>query len=76
MTNAAITPGTQPIQVSISTMSTEPQPLSITDKGGNIMASMTLSSDMLFFCKDKYLKWKQVQNEEKTLSTKTTKHFA
>ena len=56
MTNAAITPGTQPIQVSISTMSTEQQPLSITDKGGNIMASMTLSSDMLFFCKDKYLK--------------------
>jgi len=51
MTNAAITPGTHPIHVSISTMSTEPHPLSKTENGGNTMASMTLSSDIIFFAK-------------------------
>lgn len=35
MIRAAITPGTQPQSVKINTMSMEPQPLSITAKGGN-----------------------------------------
>lgn len=39
--SAAITPGIQPKQVRISTIRTEPQPLSITDKGGNTIAKST-----------------------------------
>ncbi len=42
MTNAAITPGTQPQMVSISTMMIDPHPLSITASGGNIIDKMTL----------------------------------
>ena len=40
--SAAITPGTQPQRVRISTMIMEPQPRSMTDRGGNRMASITL----------------------------------
>jgi hypothetical protein len=39
--NAAITPGTQPQMVSINTIRIEPQPLSITAKGGKIIANKT-----------------------------------
>jgi hypothetical protein len=39
---AAITPGIQPKQVKIKTMINEPQPLSITAKGGKIIQSTTL----------------------------------
>ena len=58
MINAAITPGIQPARVSKKTISIEPHPLSITDKGGNKIASITLSSDILlvlmtYCCKDK-----------------------
>ena len=42
MIKAAITPGIQPKQVKIKTMINEPQPLSITAKGGKIMQRITL----------------------------------
>lgn len=48
MTKAAITPGTQPARVSRNTMSTEPQPLSNTERGGKKMASRTLRKDIKF----------------------------
>ena len=41
MTNAAITPGTQPQNVKSNTIKNDPQPLPMTDKGGNMMASST-----------------------------------
>ena len=41
MINAAITPGIQPHIVNENTMIIEPQPLSITDNGGNTMANNT-----------------------------------
>ena len=42
MTRAAITPGTHPQSVNKKTIRIEPQPLPITDKGGNRMAKSTL----------------------------------
>ena len=39
---AAITPGTQPKQVKINTITKDPHPLSITAKGGKITQSITL----------------------------------
>jgi hypothetical protein len=48
MTNAPITPGTQPQQVSNKTINTEPQPLSITAKGGKNNANNTRKKDMMF----------------------------
>ena len=44
--SAAMTPGTQPQSVSKNTISIEPQPRSITAKGGKIMARMTWRQDM------------------------------
>ena len=38
--NAAMTPSTQPMRVSRNTMSIEPQPRSITAKGGKMMDGM------------------------------------
>lgn len=43
---AAITPGIHPKKVRIRTIKNEPQPLSITDKGGNIIAKITLNNDI------------------------------
>lgn len=43
---AAITPGTQPAKVSKHTRITEPQPLSIMAKGGNIIHNSTLPNDI------------------------------
>ena len=48
MTKAPITPGTQPQQVSNKTINTEPQPLSITAKGGKKIANITRKQDMIF----------------------------
>jgi len=42
MIKAAITPGTHPQRVSNNTIRKEPQPLPMTDNGGNIMAKRTL----------------------------------
>jgi len=42
MIRAAITPGIQPQRVKIKTIKTEPQPLSITARGGNKIESNTL----------------------------------
>ena len=42
ITNAAITPGTQPQSHNRNTITIDPQPLSITDSGGKKMASKTL----------------------------------
>jgi hypothetical protein len=42
MINAAITPGTQPRQVSMKTIRILPQPLSNIAKGGRITARITL----------------------------------
>ncbi|GAB1404186.1 hypothetical protein MASR1M74_13650 [Lentimicrobium sp.] len=44
---AAITPGTHPASVSRKTINTDPQPLSITAKGGKIMASITRKIDIV-----------------------------
>lgn len=41
MIRAAITPGIHPHKVNKKTMINEPQPLPITDKGGNMIASNT-----------------------------------
>lgn len=49
ITNAAITPGTQPISVRIKTIIKEPQPLSITASGGKIMHNNTLQIDIVAF---------------------------
>jgi hypothetical protein len=46
ITNAAITPGTQPIPVRINVIRTEPHPLSYTANGGNIIANNTLKNDI------------------------------
>jgi len=42
ITNAAITPGTQPQSHNKKTIKIDPQPLSSTDSGGKKMASKTL----------------------------------
>lgn len=42
MTNAAITPGTQPAKVNKKVIKTEPQPRSSTARGGKMMANKTL----------------------------------
>jgi hypothetical protein len=46
ITNAAITPGTQPQSHNKKTIKIEPQPLSITAKGGQIIESSTLQKLM------------------------------
>jgi len=48
MIKAAITPGTQPQQVSINTNRTEPQPLSRIAKGGKIIHNITRKIDISF----------------------------
>lgn len=47
ITKAPITPGTQPQQVSNNTINTEPQPLSITAKGGKNNANKTRRQDIM-----------------------------
>ena len=47
MTNAPITPGTQPQAVSKKTIKNEPQPLSATAKGGKKMANNTRNTDII-----------------------------
>ena len=42
MISAAITPGIHPKSVRINTIKIEPQPLSITERGGKTMAKITL----------------------------------
>lgn len=44
--NAAITPGTQPHSVRRSVIRNEPQPWSITAKGGKNIASKTRNNDI------------------------------
>lgn len=46
---AANTPGTQPHKVRIKTIKTEPQPWSMTDRGGKRMAKSTLRKDMVYW---------------------------
>ena len=46
ITNAAITPGTQPQSHNKNTINIEPQPLSTTAKGGQIIDSKTLQKLM------------------------------
>jgi hypothetical protein len=47
ITKAAITPGTQPQSHNKKTMNIEPQPLSITASGGQIIESKTLQKLMM-----------------------------
>ena len=47
ITKAPITPGIQAHNVSIVTMAIEPQPLSNTARGGNIMHNSTLKQDII-----------------------------
>ena len=49
MINAAITPGIHPKHVKIKTMTIDPQPLSITAKGGKIIQRSTLKQPILCF---------------------------
>ncbi len=42
MTSAPITPGTHPQRVKSNTITKEPQPFPMTDKGGKKMANKTL----------------------------------
>ena len=42
-------PGTQAQSVNKNTIKIEPQPLSMTAKGGNIIANITRSNDMIIF---------------------------
>ena len=52
ITNAAITPGTQPQIVNIKTIKTDPQPLSKTASGGKSMESSTRNRlTRIFFSK-------------------------
>ena len=46
ITNAAITPGIQPANVSKNTINTDPHPWSMTASGGNKMASITRNIDI------------------------------
>jgi hypothetical protein len=46
--NAAITPGIQPHNVNRKTIIMEPQPLSITDNGGNTTANNTCKHPIFF----------------------------
>jgi len=56
ITRAAITPGTQPQSHNKNTMNIEPQPLSITAKGGQIIESNTLQKLILIdFIIDDYV---------------------
>ena len=48
MIKAAITPGTHPQRNNNNVISTEPHPLSMTARGGNIIASITLSKLIYF----------------------------
>lgn len=50
MINAAITPGIQHSSVSKVTITMDPHPLSSTASGGNIMASIALSNDIIIVC--------------------------
>ena len=47
ITNAAMTPGTQPQSHNKKTIIMEPQPLSITAKGGQMIDSKTLQKLMI-----------------------------
>ena len=49
ITSAPITPGIQPHKVNINMMIIEPQPLSITAKGGNKIDKMTLKMLIKYF---------------------------
>ncbi len=47
--SAAITPGTHPKIVKINTIKTEPQPLSITANGGQIIVTKTRKQPIVIF---------------------------
>lgn len=47
--SAAITPGIHPNRVRMKTIRNEPQPLSITARGGNMMAKITRNTDIRCF---------------------------
>jgi hypothetical protein len=49
MTKAAMTPGTHPQSHNRNTIKIEPQPLSITAKGGQIIDSITLQKLIIIF---------------------------
>ena len=49
MIKAAITPGIQPKQVKINTITIDPQPLSTTAKGGKTIHSITLRQPIYNF---------------------------
>ncbi len=51
MIKAAITPGTHPAKVNKNTMRIEPQPLPITEKGGQKIAKITRQKLILIFFK-------------------------
>ena len=52
---APITPGTHAQRVRRNTISTDPQPLSITASGGKMIHKMTRQIDIFCFLKDVYI---------------------
>ncbi len=52
ITNAAITPGTQPKTVKSKTINIDPQPWSYTANGGKIILNKTRNSDIIFYFDD------------------------
>ncbi len=64
ITSAAMVPGTQPHIHKRKTINIDPQPLSNTDNGGNIIANNTLQILIMFFnlmIDDNYMTHKQVK---------------
>lgn len=63
MTNAAITPGTQPQMVSNNVIKMDPQPWSITANGGNMIAKITLKTLIrtIFYTLKSYLEGEKFQ---------------
>lgn len=50
-----MTPGIHPHNVNKNTINIDPQPISMTDNGGKMIANKTLSNDIIVFfyvCKD------------------------
>ena len=77
ITKAPITPGTQPQQVSNKTINTEPQPLSITAKGGKKIANNTRRQDiMLYFQLDRFTERPFISFTEGPFVTLTERAFA
>ena len=71
MIRAEITPGTQPIQVKMRTINTEPQPLSTTARGGKIIAKSTCKQ-LIPVKVNLVNNWNAFENKENYTSSKNS----